>query len=259
MPCWLKPSRIKSRRPCGAMTTLVSSVAAFRQRAAEVGMEQDLLNAQVNAGFDTLSKFAFCDQQPGRPIDDAGFARFLNGLRRDNSLAQVAVCKRLLFESHTLIIHSLKERVESSDSAPIRKINAAERDSRLEAQAARLAGVRLKGDLEVAFGVLDAVNDQAEKKQIKYLAPHKCPKRESEILSAKPGQKVTLDANGSLTIKAGESSLQCDARRIQNPRNKADPSIRPNLYQVPDTSTRHAGEPDFAGTPCDHFSSVVWS
>ena len=193
------------------MTSLVDSVAAFKTRATDVGMNADLLQALTSRGFDTLSKFAFANQPPGKPVDDEAFGAFLDSLVAGLPIAQVAVAKRLLFEAHTYLIHSLKEKVETGDSPAVRKINPAERDSRLEAQAKRLSGIRLKGELEVAHSVLDAVNDQFEKKQIKYIPPHKAVKREHEILGTKAPQKFQLDASGALTVQSGELHLQCDA------------------------------------------------
>ena len=82
------------------------------------------------------------------------------------------VCKRHLFECHTLIMHSLKERVEQSDHTPVRNLNIAEREARQKAQAKRLAGIRLKGELEVAHCVIDQVNNQIENRKLQYLPHH---------------------------------------------------------------------------------------
>ena len=207
-PQWLEVGRSGVVR---AMSSLIDSEAAFKTRATDVGMNEELLSALTTRGFNTLSKYAFANQPPGRAVDDDAFSRFLATLVDPLPLAQVAVAKRLLFEAHTYLVHSLKEKVETGDTPAVRKINAAERGARLAAQAARLSGVRLKGELEVAHSVLDAVNDQFEKKQLKYIPPHKAIKREQEILGTKAPQRIQLDASGSLTVQQGELHLRCDA------------------------------------------------
>ena len=186
------------------MTSLIDSKAAFTARALEVGMSQQVLTALKQGNVETMSQFAFSSQPPGQPIDEAKLTEFMNTtLGAPIEKVQLMVCKRLLFECHTLIMHSLKERVEQSDHTPVRKLNIAEREARQKAQAKRLAGIRLKGELEVAHCVIDQVNNQVENRQLKYLPPHKCIKREDEILGAKPPQLLSLDSQG-ITVKQQE-------------------------------------------------------
>ena len=175
-------------------------------------MQADVMQGLEAHGFSTLSTLAFCCQSsPGQNITDDQLQDFLNNLGLTRApLAQLAILKRLIFEAHTLIIHSLKDKVEATDQAPVRKLNAAERDDRTSKQAARLAGVRMTGELEVAHCVIDAVKRQLEQRQLKYLPPHKCIKRETELTGSKPQQRIILD-NGSLAVKDQDLHLTCDA------------------------------------------------
>ena len=164
-------------------------------------MQADVMQGLEGNGFST----------PGQNITDDQLQDFLNNLGWTRvPLAQLAILKRLIFEAHAMIIHSLKDKVEATDQAPVRKLNAAEQDDRITKQAARLAGVRMKGELEVAHCVIDAVNHQLEQRQLKYLAPHKRIKRETELTGSKPQQRIFLD-NGSLAVKDQELHLTCDA------------------------------------------------
>ena len=194
------------------MTSLIDSQAAFKARAKELNVQADVMQGLEGNGFGALSTLAFCCQSsPGQNITDDQLQDFLNNLGLTRvPLAQLAILKRLIFEAHTLIIHSLKDKVEATDQAPVRKLNAAEQDDRITKQAARLAGVRMKGELEVAHCVIDAVNHQLEQRQLKYLAPHKRIKRETELTGSKPQQRIFLD-NGSLAVKDQELHLTCDA------------------------------------------------
>lgn len=61
--------------------------------------------------------------------------------------------------------------MEATSQAPVQQLNAADRDDQKSKQAACLAGVRVKGELEVAHCVIDAVNHQMEQRQLKYMPP----------------------------------------------------------------------------------------
>ena len=188
----------------------MDSRAAFKSRLIEIGLQEASITALFNAGIDTISKFAFCKQPPGQPVDEDVFSEFMeNTLGAAPSVAQLAVLRRMLFEAHTLMIHSLKEKVEASDQTPIRKMPTAERDSRTQRQKTRLGGLSFKGELEVAHCTIDAANHQLEQKQLKYIPPHKVIKRETEIQGDKPKQQVFLD-QGAITLRDGEQNLKCD-------------------------------------------------
>lgn len=192
------------------MTSLVDSEPAFRARALEIGLSEALLNSMAASSVKTMSQYAFCSQPPGKPIEDGQLTTFLqNAIGGAVAVGQLTIAKRLFFEAHTLVMRSLKERLEASDQTPVRKMNHAERDSRIAKQKARLGGIRFKGELEIAHSLIDAVNHQIEQKQLRYLAPQKCIKREMEILGKKPEQTFVLD-NGALSVKQPELHLQCD-------------------------------------------------
>ena len=92
------------------MTSLIDSKAAFSARALEVGMTQAVLTALNQGGVETMSQFAFASQPPGQPIDDTKLTEFMNSaLASPIEKVQLMVCKRLLFECHTLLMHSLKD------------------------------------------------------------------------------------------------------------------------------------------------------
>ncbi len=52
---------------------------------------------------------------------------------------------------------------------------------------------------------IDAVNHQLEKRQLKYIPPHKVIKREAELQGDKPKRQVFL-----ITLRDGEQHLKCD-------------------------------------------------
>lgn len=183
---------------------------SLRIKTAENGFSDPHKTALFNAGIDTISKFAFCSQPPGQAVDEDAFSVFLGTtLGEAPSVAQLAIARRMLFEAHTLMIHSLKEKAEASDQTPIRKMPTAERDSRTQQQKNRLGGLSFKGEMEVAHCTIDAVNHQLEQKQLKYIPPHKVIKREAELQGDKPKQQVFLD-QGAITLRDGDQNMKCD-------------------------------------------------
>ncbi len=95
------------------MGGLVDRSAAFEARLKEIGLLQASQDALFGAGNDTISKFAFCNEPPGQPVDEQSFSDFMTtNLGAAPSVGQLTIARRMLFEAHTLMIHSVKEKVE---------------------------------------------------------------------------------------------------------------------------------------------------
>ena len=72
-------------------------------------------------------------------------------LAQDSLWGQTSLLRRLHFESTTLMIASVKQRVdgEAADKADsVRKIPIAEKRHRMEQQARRLTGINITGEME---------------------------------------------------------------------------------------------------------------
>ena len=117
------------------MTSLTESRAAFESRATEVGrLAADDIAALTGSGITSLARLAFAAVQPGaQPSNDQ--VRELFGARSVNA-GVVAATKRLIFESHTLVVAdlSLKQKVEKGDDPTSQRLNPAERESRISRQ-----------------------------------------------------------------------------------------------------------------------------
>ena len=81
-------------------TSAADSVAAFKKRAAALGVADDLITAFDTAGVATLGSLAFAVVPPGTAASDTNVKEFVRGLlpARALTLQEVVGLKRLVFE-----------------------------------------------------------------------------------------------------------------------------------------------------------------
>ena len=129
--------------------SLIESVAAFRQRCDEIQADGTLRTSLIRAGVDSFSKLAFSVGTPQTPPTEAQFDAFAAQVFGGGvNVGQTASLKRLHFESTTLVIASLKERMtgDGSEVTAVRKVATAEKRARLEAQVGRLQAYELRAN-----------------------------------------------------------------------------------------------------------------
>ena len=142
-------------RTSSAMASLLESEAQFVMRATEFRMSEGTLRRLKAAGLATFGIMAYAHGQPGQQIDDEKFEQWVGTKIDQNiSLADVAAIKRLLFESQTLTLAALKEQITSQDSTAVKRIPAAERETRMEGLKRRLVGMLIEGPLEPSYSLL---------------------------------------------------------------------------------------------------------
>ena len=179
------------------MATLLDSEAQFRQRARECKLSVGAFRDLTRLGLTSFGLLAYSFGQPGQNIADDAFS---NWVRQDVNpaitLADSAALKRLLFESHTLVMASLKEQVVAPDSAASKKVPATERDAKMNNVRANLAGLLIEGPLDPGHSLLDACAQMQYTNEIKYLAPERCVSRMHEVTHQKsPAKQVEIDSD----------------------------------------------------------------
>eukprot|EP00435_Cladocopium_sp_Y103_P051887 s469_g16.t1 len=131
--------------------SLVESNAAFVQRCGEIDPSGNLSTALAGQNVTSFSGMAFSVCTPQTAPTDQQFdtlARAVFGAAA--TLGQTGMLRRLHFESTTLMIASVKQRVDSeaADKADsVKRIPIAEKKHRLEMQSDRLVGVEISGEL----------------------------------------------------------------------------------------------------------------
>ena len=129
------------------------------------------------------------------------------------SVGQMSALRRLHFESITLVISMVRERVtsESADKGDAaRKIPLAEKRQRKEDQMARLTGILMVGELDPSHALLDLANQILEGGAIVWLAPSKCSKRDDEVQQALKDTKASVQVENA-QLKVGPSTDAVEA------------------------------------------------
>eukprot|EP00435_Cladocopium_sp_Y103_P009006 s2759_g2.t1 len=190
----------------------MESVASFKSRASEIGMQEELVNRLTRAGVDTFGKLAYiCSVNPTSG-DDAPLREALVALLGGAPLTpqEMVLLRRLWFESYTLTITELQNKLQRNPNDTPKSIPLAERLVRVEEQKERLKGLVYDQFLEPAHTLTDRVQAMLEDGVVTYLVPEKCVSRHDEIQNSKSEQQLSFDAQGNVKVTKSDAQLQCD-------------------------------------------------
>ena len=191
----------------------MESVASFKARAMEIGMADTLVQRLADAGVDTFGKLAYvCSVNPtsgdDRPLKDALQQLIVGG---DQLTPQeLILIRRLWFESYTLTVAEIQNKMQKNPSDTPKTIPLAERLVRVEEQRERLKGLIYDQFLESAHALTDKIQAMLEDGVVTYLAPEKCISRHDEIQCTKSDQQLSFDAQGNVKVTKADSQLNCD-------------------------------------------------
>ena len=199
------------------MATYAESSASFANRAKEIQFRQehlDALGAQDIRNFNQLA-FSVCSQ-PGQ-IDTQKFQDLVDAVFPTGaSIGLQASLRQLAYESLTVAVAAIKQRIEGPDEGSIRKLPAHEREEHVRRQARRITGLQISGDYEPAHAVVDAFVNMLEESILKVLPLSKCISRDQELKQAKADKQMVVLENHQLHVKAktleNESSLSNELR-----------------------------------------------
>ena len=103
-----------------------------------------------------------------------------------------------------MLLALLREQVSNPQASASRPLPAVEREAKLRDLRARLGGVVREQQLEPSHHLIDLFSQQWEAKQLEYVSPEKCTRREWEIMRGKSNKQLSLD-NEKLLIKEEKS------------------------------------------------------
>ena len=126
------------------------STAVFKKRFIEIGLTDANYEAFNAEGLNTLGTFAFsCNYAPGA-ADERPLVTLATKVLGDAPTTKEMACIRRLFsEAYSTIAADIRAKVEASDEA--------ERSQRLQDQQTRLAGIDIRGFLNLAIHWLTGV------------------------------------------------------------------------------------------------------
>ncbi|CAE7327593.1 unnamed protein product, partial [Symbiodinium sp. CCMP2592] len=185
--------------------------ASFKERALKVGISSPVLQELLTAGFTTFGKLCFAVSANPTQLDDTAVDLWVrNVFSTAPSPYQVSCLRRLLFEANSLNIADLHTRVEPPADNVVRKLPAAERAARAQAQQARLAGVVFTPETIPANGPVDLFVDQLESEILQYVGPERCVSRAQEMMAVKKDKTINVDQDGRMRINSKPNDLRCE-------------------------------------------------
>eukprot|EP00435_Cladocopium_sp_Y103_P049576 s2642_g15.t1 len=191
---------------------LIDSEAAFEARCEKLSTGlKDLFKAQAIKTFSALS---FAIGTPQSVVSDTDMKAFSDKVYgREATLGEVAIVKRLHFESNTIVMMDLKSQATVGDSSePSRKIPFVEKQRRLSAQETRITGITHRNEQQPSHALIDACFTMVESGALIYLPPSKCGSRDSEVHAdnkSKQKQILTLE-QGTLKSVHQDNLTQVD-------------------------------------------------
>ena len=141
-----------------------------------------------------MSGLAFSIGTPQAPPSDEQFKDFATRLNggTDMNFGTQAALRRLHFEASAVVMAELKSKATDSSGDAARKLPVAEKAARLRDQDARLPGVRIRGELQPSYALIDLVAQIKETNNIVWIAPSRCSKRDAEVQMSMKEKPVTL-------------------------------------------------------------------
>ena len=163
--------------------SLADSEAAFEQHCNKLVADGSLTTLLVNNGIKSLSALAFSSGTPQTPPTEEQFKDFSTQINGgvELSFGMQAHLKRLHFEASAIVMAELKSRATDTSTDGARKLPLAEKAARLKDQEARMPGLRLKGELQPSYALVDLVAQVKGTNCITWIPPSKCSKRDSEV------------------------------------------------------------------------------
>ena len=188
----------------------LDSKAAFQQRAAQIEIPVQEVDALELAGIDTYAKYAFCSQyQPGAQ-DEKALVEFLeHAIGQAPNGEMMSKYRRLFFESHALCLQDLRQKVERTDHTETKVLPLAEKVERVNQVKARLQGLLITQQLEPSHQLVDKAVQQWEENSLRYIELTACTSREQEILAEKSTPSISFDATGNIKVTKKQELAQC--------------------------------------------------
>ena len=195
------------------MSSIVDSEAQFDLRLEQVNVPEPLRVAVRNAGIHTIAALAYAHGQPGQPINEEAFSLWVRRLEPTVTVGGLAALKRLLFESQTQLLATLKDQITNPEAVTARKVPQAERESRLANLRRRLSGVLIEGHSEPSHHLLDLATQMYDLNILKWIPLEKCYSRLAELTNPGKNHSKLLEVESSkIVVKDKESDYEANVQ-----------------------------------------------
>lgn len=192
------------------MSAILDSEAHFKKRCTEIKISPATFGKLVTLGITTLGTAAHTVGTPGQDIPDADFRSWLESNMPGLPLGDVAAVKRILFESQTLVLSSLRQSILDPDSTAKQKLPEAEKSQRLASFRTANPGLFLDSTSEPGHSLLELACEQERQNVLQHIPIEKCVSRQHEILNHQKPSKV-------LEVEAGQIALKDHSEVAEQP------------------------------------------
>ena len=211
--CGLWPERISRSRVGGvcyafgsevrkpAMSRYFESKHAFAQRVSELDLDE-IMPKLTEKGWVSFSVLAFAtDFVPGTSPASVFLDEVVKPLVGDDQAIVdrwKPLLKRLFVEAYTMAAHDVSSRTDGADPDEPRRMPNAERQHRLQLLQAKFPGLRLEGELQPSYHLIDLCVNMYETGVVAYIGWERCTKRDAEVNGAKVEKYWKPDNDGRI-------------------------------------------------------------
>lgn len=191
---------------------MLDSVAVFKNRALEIGLDEATLARLDVLGWNTFGKLAFASSYRPGQVDESPLITLAEQITEVSPppLTQLPLIRRLVFESYTLAASDLKMRSERREDDTPRRLAQAERAARHDSQVSRLRGLELTGEMEPSHLLIDLVFQMSEDNQLRYVRWDQCTKRDQELMGLKSDPTWKPDSGGIVREVRVQEEVKAD-------------------------------------------------
>ena len=187
------------------------SKAAFKSRAAEIGIAEAIVDKLAESNVATFGQYAFIAPNNPSSSDEKQFKDSIEAImEREVTSAEMVGFRRLWYESHAIAMSDLRNRVERSSADPPKQVPLAERMLRLKKQRDELKGVIIDSQSEPAHALIDKIQSMVDDNCLAFVSPEKCMSREQEILKDKADPVLAFNNDGNIKLSRRSVDLHCD-------------------------------------------------
>ena len=188
----------------------LDSRAAFKARALELNLPEDLLTKLAAINVDTFGALAFIGPLQAGTTDEGPLLSTLKralGSAPDDGVLSIA--RRLWFESTTQALAEMRGKVERTDASEPQRMPLAERTQRIAALQKRLVGIHWTVDIEPSHKLQDSVAQMVTDQSLVWIPWDRLTSRSLEITAEKLDPSVSFDSSGNLKLIKRSADPSC--------------------------------------------------
>ena len=194
-------------------SSALESAAEFAERCRRLGLSATNLEVLQQAGIASFGKLCFSVSASPHTINDQTFEAWVQRLWAGGvpSEQQQTCLKKLLFESQTMSMGEIRQKMQPTADYVAKPLPASERLARAQRQQARITGLVYTPETTPSHYLVDLFNDQLELGVISWVAPEKCGSRADEMQQSKKDKALQLTLDGQVKVQAKAYEVRCEA------------------------------------------------